>query len=93
MSGAPDPSELPDELIPSEDTTLIPGSGFEMPPGDIDQTATSVPTKNPTKQPTPGQTPSPTPDEAREQCIEDGVSVLNIAALAACIADAMDPNG
>jgi hypothetical protein len=95
MSGAPESSELPNEALPSE--TLAPDTGFEIPPGDIDQTATPPPTKNPTKKPTPSQTPSPsptpTPDEAREQCIENGVSVLDITALAACIADLMDPNG
>lgn len=93
MSGAPTSSELPDEAIPSD--TLIPATGFEMPPGDIDQTATPVPspTKKPTKTPTPHPSPSPTPtpEEARERCVEDGVSVLDIAALAACIADLMDP--
>lgn len=88
MSGAPDPSELPNGA-----ETLLPDPGIEMPPGDIDQTVTPPPTKNPTKKPTQTPSPTPTPDEAREQCIEDGVNVLNIAAMAACIADMMDPNG
>jgi hypothetical protein len=90
-SGAPKPSELPDGAIPSD--TLIPAPGFEMPPGDIDQTATAVPspTTKPTKKPTPSPSPTPTPGEARERCIEEGVSVLDIAALAACIEDVMDP--
>lgn len=91
LSGAPDPSELPDNLIESEEPDTIPDSGFSMPPGDIDQTATPVPTKKPTKKPTPGPTPTPTPGEARDQCIESGVSVLDVAALAACIADLLDP--
>jgi len=89
--GAPKPSELPGEDIATTTSATIPDSGFEIPPGPIDQTATAVPgpTKKPTKNPAP-PSPTPTPDEAREQCIEDGVSVLNIAALAACIADLMD---
>jgi hypothetical protein len=92
-SGAPKPSKLLTDAIPSD--TLIPDSGFEMPPGDIDQTATPVPspTKKPTKTPTPNPSPSPTPtpEEARERCVEEGVNVLDRAALAACIADLMDP--
>jgi hypothetical protein len=91
-SGAPKPSEPPNDAFTTEPAT-IPDSGFQMPPGDIDQTATPQPTKTPTKSPThtPSPSPTPTPDEARQQCIEDGVSVLDIAALAACIADLMDP--
>jgi len=94
LSGAPDPSELPDAIIESEDPSTIPDSDFGMPPGPIDQTATPVPTKKPTKKPSPSQTPSPTPtpDEARDACVEAGVNVLDIAALAACIADMLDPN-
>lgn len=93
MSGASDASELPGGLIVVEEPTLTPDTGFEMPPGDIDQTATPVP--GPTTKPTTGPAPSPTPtpDEAREQCIASGISALNVAALAACIADRMDPNG
>jgi hypothetical protein len=89
-SGASKSSELPDEAIASD---TLPVPGFEMPPGDIDQTATPVPspTKKPTQKPTPSPSPTPTPGEARERCIEQGVSVLDIAALAACIADLMDP--
>ena len=91
-SGAPKPSELPDEDITTG--AAIPDSGFGIPPGPIDATATPGPTKKPTKKPTSTQSPSPTPSpsEAREQCIEDGVSVLDVAALAACIADLMDPS-
>ena len=92
LSGAPTQSELPNDALSSE-PAAIPDSGFAMPPGDIDQTATPQPTKKPTKSPTHTSSPSPTPtpDEARQQCIEEGVSVLDIAALAACIADLMDP--
>jgi hypothetical protein len=92
-SGAPDPTELPENQVIETTGSAIPDGDFTIPAGPADATATPVPTKKPTKKPTPGQQPSPTPSpsEAREQCIEDGVSVLNIAALAACIADVMDP--
>lgn len=93
LSGAPDPSELPTDLIPTEDGSVIPDSDFGMPPGPIDQTATPVPTKKPTKKPTPNPTPTPTPTpgEARDACVEAGVNVLDVAALAKCIADMLDP--
>jgi hypothetical protein len=95
-SGGPKPSELPDEDIETTTGTTIPDSGFGIPPGPVDQTATSAPspTKKPTKKPSPTSSPSPTPtpEEAREQCIANGVNALNIAALAACIADMMDPS-
>jgi hypothetical protein len=92
-SGAPKPSELPDDIETTSDPA-IPDTGFELPPGPVDQTATPGPTKKPTKNPSPNPSPSPTPtpDEAREQCIAQGISALNIAALAACIADLMDPS-
>lgn len=91
-SGAPKPSELPEGEIPTT-APSIPDTGFSIPPGPIDQTASPVPgpTKKPTKKPTPTPTPTPTPSEARDQCIAQGISALNIAALAACIADLMDP--
>jgi len=93
LSGAPDPSELPDNIIESEDPNTIPDSDFGMPPGPIDQTATPVPTKKPTKKPSPNPTPTPTPtpDEARAACEDAGVNIFDVAALAACIADLLDP--
>lgn len=94
-SGAPKPAELPEGEIPTT-APSIPGSGFTIPPGPIDQTASPAPgsTTKPTKKPTPTTSPSPTPSpgEARERCIAQGISALNIAALAACIAEMMDPS-
>jgi hypothetical protein len=97
-SGAPDPAELPEGQIIETGATepAIPGGEFTIPPGPVDQTATPVPTptKKPTKNPSPTQPPSPTPtpSEARERCIAQGISALNIVALTECIADLMDPS-
>ena len=96
MSGVPDPFNFPDGLDPFEDVN---DPGFTLEPGDFDQTVTPVPapTKKPTKKPTPSPSspapsPTPTPGEAREQCLSEGISALDVAALAACIADLMDPS-
>jgi hypothetical protein len=48
--------------------------------------STNTPTRSPSPSPTSKPSPTPTPDEAREQCLEEGST---LAELAECIANKM----
>jgi len=67
--------------LPASGTTVGPSSG-----------ATAAPTSSPTSAPTSTQTAGTvdstlTAAEAEAQCLEDGVSALDVAALSACVED------
>jgi hypothetical protein len=83
-------SKTPDQIITDAG---IPLPAFDMPPGGVVVTPSPKPTKHPTPKPPPSHSPSPTPTpgEARSQCLEQGISVLDVAALAQCIADLTNP--
>jgi cell division septation protein DedD len=67
----------------SDPTTSSPSASPDPDP------TTPQPTKSPTKSPTKGPSPSPTPtpDEAEDMCREEGVNPLDLAAMAACVAE------
>ena len=85
---------VPILTTPSRSTKREGAKSSESPVADPSTTAPTESTPSPdkpTKSPSPTKEPSPTPtpEEARQRCLEEGNSALDIAALAECIASKM----
>ena len=80
-----------DRKRPSDSPTSATSDPTTSSPSPDSDPTTPQPTKSPTKSPTKGPSPSPTdtptPDEAEDMCREEGVNPLDLAAMAACVAE------